>query len=56
MLNRRKFLRYSVATGLGLPAVVPAMAAEQPPNEFERLMTKCHALDLLGRPRSWSDV
>lgn len=44
MLNRRSFLRWSVATGLGLHSISTARAAEELP------------LDVLGRPRSWSLV
>lgn len=54
MLNRRSFLK---STSLALPALVPAIRAEQrTPNELERIVARCKSLDILGRPRSWSEV
>jgi hypothetical protein len=58
MLNRRSFLRRSLATGVALHSVA-AGATVSPlcsPSEFERLVAKSDSLDLLGRPHSWSLV
>ena len=67
MFDRRSFLGFSVATGLGLPSLSPACAVDlamrgspddepQFPNEFERALSLPNAIDVLGRPRCWSLV
>jgi len=60
MLGRRSFLRWPMATGLGLRSVLPAWASDKPsfeppysPNEFERVFASCDTFDVLGRPRFW---
>lgn len=58
MLNRRSFLRRSLATGITLPGVAAGATVSHPcsPSEFERLVAMADSLDLLGRPHSWSLV
>lgn len=58
MLNRRSFLRRSLATGITLPSVAAGATVSHAcsPSEFERLMAMADSLDLLGRPHSWSLV